>query len=704
MDSRAGRDRLSATPRVNGINKGRGSKALLAAYIAFRMTKIATMCLVGIASLAIAACAGGSSTPPPPTPNPVPSVSSLAPTSVTAGGGSFVLTVNGSNFVASSLVQWNGSTRGTTYVSATQLTASIAAVDIALGGTANVAVVNPAPGGGTSGTMSFPFNNPIPMLSSVSPNPIASGSPGVSLTLHGAGFVATSTVLWNGVALANTLASATQLVTTVPASRLLTLGDILVSVQNPGPGGGTATALAVHIGGLLRASVTRDGSNVDGGSTRSAASADGRYVAFASQASSLVAADANAVFDVFVRDTCLGAATSCVPVTQRVSVATDGTEGNGDSGWTTTSPEIGVAISGSGHFVAFVSAASNLVPGDTDSVDDVFVRDTCIGAAAGCTSVTVLASVGVGGAAGVAASLQPTISRSGRFVAFTSFAANLVPGDANADYDIFMRDTCIGAPNGCVPSTSRASVSSSDAEGNSTSLHPAFSGDERYLAFSSMASNLVPGDTNGAQDVFLRDTCFGAALGCTPSTARVSLSDAGAEGNVRSLFPKVSLDGRYVAFVSEASNLVAGDTNTVADLYIRDTCLNAPPGCAATTVRASLTNAGIQAGVDGIWQSSLSDNGRYAAFESSGSHYVPTDPSPTFNVFVRDTCLGAAPGCVPSTLRVSAAFDGTPPDNQCVDPSLSADGRFISFTSGASNLLPGAPMLTYPHIYLSAAH
>jgi YVTN family beta-propeller protein len=558
--------------------------------------------------------------------------------------------------------------------------------------------------GKTTYALSLTVGNPAPTLASITPNSIAAGSPDLVLTLLGTSFAPTSTVLFNGNSVTASFSTSLQMTATVPAASLLTLGDIAVSVQTPTPGGGSSASVMMHVGGPLKASPTRAGASADGGSFSSAISANGRYVAFVSSASNLVSSDANAAYDVFVRDTCVGAPGGCVPATQRASVASDGTEANGDSGYTTANPELGVAISGDGRFVAFVSAATNLVPGDTNGVDDVFVRDTCVGAPAGCTPTTSLASVGIGGAIAAGGSADPAISRSGRFVAFASNAANLAAGDNNNTWDIFVRDTCAGAPAACVPSTARVSVDSLGVEGNDGSALPAFSGDERYVAFVSMASNLVTGDSNATQDVFLRDTCFGAANTCVPSTVRVSLSQTGGESNSRSLFPKVSFDGRYVAFFSQGSNLVAGHANTTGDLYIRDTCINAPAGCAPTTILASLTDAGGEPQADGVWRAALSDDGRYAAFESSDPIYVPTDSNPTFNVFVHDTCIGAPAGCVASTKRLSAAFDGTPADNQSVDPALSADGRFMSFTSYAGNLLPGSVTPGFGNVFVVETH
>jgi Tol biopolymer transport system component len=292
-------------------------------------------------------------------------------------------------------------------------------------------------------------------------------------------------------------------------------------------------------------------------------SPDGRFVAFRSGASNLVAGDTNGVTDIFVRDTCVGGLAGCTPSTIRVSVDSARTEGNRDSGNT--------AISADGRFVAFGSGASNLVAGDTNGTSDIFVRDTCVGGPAGCTPSTIRVSVDSAGTEGNSGSFFPSLSPDGRFVAFRSGASNLVAGDTNGTHDIFVRDTCVGGPAGCTPSTIRVSVDSAGTEGDSISTSPSLSADGRFVAFASLASNLVAGDTNGAQDIFIRDTCVGEPVGCTPSTIRVSVDSGGTEGDSSSTSPSLSADGRFVAFASGASNLVAGDTNSVQDVFLAPT-------------------------------------------------------------------------------------------------------------------------------------
>ncbi|HUN92924.1 MAG TPA: IPT/TIG domain-containing protein [Burkholderiaceae bacterium] len=217
--------------------------------------------LVGLATAACAAllllaCGGGDSssgsTANPveaASTNPVPRVSSLQPASAAAGSPAFTLTVNGSQFVRTSTITWNGVALTTTYVSSQKLRASVPAADIATAGNAVVAVTNPAPGGGTSNAATFNIQavNPVPAVSGLSPGSVASGSASFALAVTGSNFVATSTVKWNGTALATTYVSATQLGATVPAADVATGGTAKVTVTNPTPGGGTSNAATFDI-------------------------------------------------------------------------------------------------------------------------------------------------------------------------------------------------------------------------------------------------------------------------------------------------------------------------------------------------------------------------------------------------------------------------------------------------------------------------
>ena len=216
-------------------------------------------------------------------------------------------------------------------------------------------------------------------------------------------------------------------------------------------------------------------------------------------------------------------------------------------------------------------------------------------------------------------------------------------------------------------STERVSVASDGTQANDWSFGASISADGRYVAFASVASNLVPGDTNGYQDVFVRDRSTG-------KTERVSVAPDGSEADFSSYEPSISADGRYVAFASAASNLVAGDTNGFVDAFVRDRFTG-------VTERVSIASDGKQ-GNEGSWYPSISADGRYVAFVSYASNLVPGDTNGAYDVFVHDRVAGV-------TERVSLASDGTQADEASRNLKISADGRYVVFDSGATNLVPG---------------
>jgi signal peptidase I len=311
------------------------------------------------------------------------------------------------------------------------------------------------------------------------------------------------------------------------------------------------------------------------------------------------------------------------------------------------------AISGDGRYVAFVSAASNLVPGDTNDQSDVFVHDRQTGA-------TDRVSVDSAGGQADGSSGAPAISGDGRFVAFVSAASNLVPDDTNGENDVFVHDRQAGT-------TERVSVGSAGGQADGGSEAPTISGDGRFVAFESTASNLVPGDTNGQSDVFVRDRRSG-------TTERVSMDSAGNQGNDQSGLPTISADGRYVAFASSASNLVSGDTNGQSDVFVHDRETG-------TTERVSVDSEGNQA--DGSSTSpAIAADGRLVAFESKATNLVGRDFNRDQDIFVHDRLTG-------STERVSVSSAGNQGSGPSSAPTISADGRFVAFQAGHSNLVPG---------------
>lgn len=214
------------------------------------LARIKPKWLISLLAIAgLSGCGGslGPPPPPPPPPNPVPSITSLSPTSASAGGAAFTLTVNGSNFISSSVVQWNGSSRTTSYVSASQLTAAIAAPDVAAAGNASVTVMNPTPGGGTSSAVTLAVNDPVPAITSVSPPSAAAGGAGFTLTVNGSGFLTSSVIQWNGNNRATSFVSGTQLTTTISVADIAVGQNAAIAVMNPSPGGGTSAEASLAI-------------------------------------------------------------------------------------------------------------------------------------------------------------------------------------------------------------------------------------------------------------------------------------------------------------------------------------------------------------------------------------------------------------------------------------------------------------------------
>jgi len=228
------------------------------------------MMVLAIILASLSGCGGSSpyqSTAP--TPNPFPVVGALSPSSANTGAAAFTLQVNGTNFVAASVVQWNGSPRTTSFVSATQVTAAITAADIATAGVASVAVVNPTPGGGTSATVNFAINDPVPSITSLSPSSSVAGGNAFTLTLNGNNFISTSAVQWNGTAFPSSYNSATQLTAAIPATATAFPGTATVTVVNPAPGGGLSSAANFTISGTIAANarfVAPNGSDSNPGS------------------------------------------------------------------------------------------------------------------------------------------------------------------------------------------------------------------------------------------------------------------------------------------------------------------------------------------------------------------------------------------------------------------------------------------------------
>jgi len=330
---------------------------------------------------------------------------------------------------------------------------------------------------------------------------------------------------------------------------------------------------------------------------------------------------------------------------RRVSVDSVGTQANQGSG-----PS---RISADGRYVAFSSGATNLVFSDSNGFPDVFVYDLK-------TGIMERVSVDSSGKQANGTSFVSDISKDGRYVLFASYASNLVTGDTNGVYDVFIRDRQ-------TMTTIRVSVDSNGNEGDKASFLGAISSDGNYIAFESDATNLVSKDTNGASDVFVRDRQ-------TNQTIRVSVSSGGAQANNSSTYPDISADGRMVVFYSGATNLVNGDTNTVPDIFLHDTVRG-------STIRVSVSSKGAQANGSSVTPS-ISGDSRYITFSTQATNLGPSRPG-MYQIYIHDLLSS-------TTSIISANIRGEPANEPSTLARISNDGRYVTFQSYATNLT-GAP-------------
>ena len=381
----------------------------------------------------------------------------------------------------------------------------------------------------------------------------------------------------------------------------------------------------------------------DGMSYAPAMSADGRWVAFVSEASNLLggdpSADPNGFADVFLVDT-------QTSTTRLVSSA--GVPADGDS--------LDVDISADGRFVVFETFATNIVPGDANgAAGDIVLYDADTGA------LSLVSRRGVAGVQGDDESFAPSISGDGSKVAFGSRATNLIGNDTNRKADIFVRDVVAGA-------TSRVSTDSSGRQPNNTSFDAAISPDGGFVALSSLASNLVNGDTNGARDVFLKNLSTG-------KMTRASVTNGERQASSSSGLEDISANGRWVVFSSYASNLVKGDDNNKGDVFVRDRI-------DGTTVRASRRGA-TDANGDSFG-AAISDDGAYIVF---GTRATNLDIDSDDNGVVTDVFEYRA--ATKAVVRVSVDATGGWTDGASYDAAIAGDGSVVTFASLATDVVAG---------------
>jgi putative cell wall-binding protein/Tol biopolymer transport system component len=401
---------------------------------------------------------------------------------------------------------------------------------------------------------------------------------------------------------------------------------------------------------IIRVSVTHDGMEADGHADHSAISADGRYVAFTASAPQMVPGLVGNPMNVYVRDMLTGQL-------ELVSKASDGTPSFGSQN---------PAISADGRYVAFQSEAHTLVPNDTNGMHDVFVHDRQTGTtervsvASDCTQCNW-------------SSRRPAISSDGRYVAFQSESTTLVPGGQNGKDHIYVHDRQTGT-------TERVSVASNGTLANDDSYDASVSADGRHVAFTSAAYNLSPHtELASIGDVFVHDRQTGTTTYVTePVNTRSARSDYRAA---------ISGDGRHVAFHTSSGQYDDDAVGEQIRVYVRDLQTGV-----YERIDVATDGTPSNGDADTFDTPRISHDGRYVVFTSAGTNLVPGDTNGNVDIFVRDRHLG-------TTTRVNTAEDGTQTDpapqghpetrlHDSMWPAISADGRYVTFTTLAPNLVP----------------
>jgi Tol biopolymer transport system component len=412
----------------------------------------------------------------------------------------------------------------------------------------------------------------------------------------------------------------------------------------------------------VRVSVSSAGAEGNAQTNGPAFSANGRFVVFQGDASTLVAGDGNAAGDAFLRDRdpdLDGIYDEANATTQLVSVSSSGLQGA--VGLNSGTP----SISADGRYIAFWSQAPLTTCSFCSS--SIYLRDRVLG-----TTVRISATPAI--VDGDSDSYDPDISADGDHVAFWSYAGNLTPNSSYGTPDVYVRHISAGT-------IELLSVDPGGANANGPCYNPSISADASYVAFDGSASNLVAGDTNGFPDVFVRS--LGAGV-----TTRVSVSTAGAQGNGSSSLPAISDSGRHVAFNSWASNLVVGDTNAFVDVFVHD---RDPDGNGifdegnGTTTRVSASAAGVEGNLGAAGRPELSPEGRYVSFWSDSTNLVPGDANGITDVFVKELQTGAVAIASVTTAGVQGDWVSGWPGRT----ALSTNASHVGFQSLATNLVGG---------------
>lgn len=609
--------------------------------------------------------------------NPAPITTSLSPTDISAGNPIFTLSVHGKNLTPSSQILWSGLATGqqptplsTTFLSQTLMTAQIPAAFVQVPGSAQVTVFTAQPGGGTSSPpLVFtidPVASPIPHISSLSPTSTLTGTSGFGLIMTGRNFVATSVATVNGALRPTVFSNSTSLTMTLITADLATAAVLQIAVINPPPDGGTSDPVPFTVRNPvpLIASVTP--TSVAAGGSATPLTVTGTGMVSGSQ--------------ILINGT--PRTTATISATQLTTTLTTGDLGVGGVN------QIQVSNPGPG------GGPSNILTFAVDPTTTIGLPVLLDIAPNG-----ALADSGVCGNTCVAGTPNqntagPSINTAGSSVAYASISSNLVTGNTNTSSDVYLTTTCLGN-GGCTPRNVLLSTDPFGNSANGASVEPSLSISGSNIAFTSTATNLdtsVP--QNGTtRQVFWRPTCTTTST-CTGTGQQAQIvsvsADGTSAGNGDTFNPSISSDGRFVAFVSKATNLVSNLTfdGVTPQVFVRDTCSGIATGtCVPTTFLISVAADGTTPGDGPSVNPSLASSGSFVSFTSTAKNLGATAPNPSglSEIFIRN-CTYSAGACAGQTALVSTPDGATPANGASAESSITPNGQFVAFASTATNL------------------
>ncbi|CAN5484457.1 hypothetical protein BH10ACI4_BH10ACI4_09170 [soil metagenome] len=576
-----------------------------------------------------------------------PTLTSLSPATATAGSAAVTLTVNGTGFIAGATVAWAGSARTTTYVSPTQLTASIPASDLASAGSVNVDVAQT--GVRSTNQLAFAVVAAVPSLATLSPTTIRAGSAGFDLTVTGTGFTSGASITFNGVAEPTTFVSSVQLRATIASADVAVARSVTVGLVQGSVQASNALTFAITAAAPVISSLSPTG--VVAGAPATTLTVNG--IAFSTN--SVVKLNGTALTTTFRSSTQLEVAVPAANLTSAATLSVT-VENPPNEGGVSNAVTFTVSTPVSGKIVQLLSTSYN---GGNSNVNQ--------------------------------GNSPPTLSQDGRYVAFASYATDIVAGDRNGQTDGFLRDTCVGsAPAGCVPSIARVTQDPETFYLNGAYRYLVLSSSGRYVAF----------EGTDFRRIDFGDNCIGASA-CSPSVTHINYIPGDANlATPSSCCSALSPDGRYVIFSAAVTNL---DNTSSRAIFVRDTCTGVT-GCTPGSTRVALGTGATPPRQP--FQSDISSGGRYILFRTAGSDIIPTY-STAMHLFLQDTCIGGPAGCTITYTAMDVRADGSEGEGNLAnaslaseEPSFSKDGRYVVFSSTDPSMIAGSVLNRVSRVYV----